>query len=356
MATIYDVARLAGVSPKTVSRVLNNDAPVKETTRRAVEKAIAKLGYVPSSAARAMRSHRSGLIGVITGAVSHSSEEAEESGLPDMFLVQGAQQVAAETGKTLIIADTGDDVARVPGLLHTFRQYRVEGLLYVAEHHQEVDLSNLNIDIPLVLLNCFDKAGTPSVIPDDESAQRRLTAQIIAQGHSRIGYLTLPENIVATPLRLAGYRSALAEAGIGYDAGLVATGYTDRSNNIDDLLRAIDTLLRNPDPPTVLCCGNDEMALRVYGILRTRGIKVPEDISVAGYDNYRLIAETLFPPLSSVELPYNAMGRRAAEILFDKIEGRTIADKLPIAVSGEVCWRASVLARRPDDFQTGTAS
>lgn len=345
MPTIYDVAQLAGVSPKTVSRVLNNDAPVRETTRSAVEKAIAELGFVPSSAARAMRSHRSGLIGVITGAVSHSSEEAEESGLPDMFLVQGAQQVAAETGKTLIIADTGDDAERVPGLLRTFKQYRVEGLLYVAEHHQEVDLSDLNIEFPLVLLNCFDRAGTPAVVPDDEAAQYRLTAQVIANGHRRVGYLTLPQNITATPLRLAGYRKALEEAGIGYDGDLVATGYTDRSNSIGDLLQAIDTLLNLPAPPTVLCCGNDEMALRVYGILRTRGIKVPEDISVAGYDNYRLIAETLFPPLSSVELPYNAMGRKAARMLLDKIEGRNLPEKGPAAVGGEVCWRASVLAR-----------
>ncbi|MDO4640284.1 MAG: LacI family DNA-binding transcriptional regulator [Neisseria sp.] len=343
MATIYDVARLAGVSPKTVSRVLNNDAPVKEVTRREVEKAIAQLGYVPSSAARTMRSHRSGLIGVITGAVSHVSEEAEERGLPDMFLVQGAQQVVAETGKTLIIADTGDKADRVSDLIRTFMQYRVEGVLYVAEHHQRVDLTGLHADFPLVLLNCFDDEGTPAVVPDDEAGQYELTKKIIASGHRRIGYLTLPENIVATRLRLNGYKAALAEAGIAYDERLVVTGYTDRSNRSSDLLCAINKILNQTQQPTVLCCGNDEMALRVYGMLRTRGIKVPEDISVAGYDNYRLVTETLFPPLSSAELPYTQMGRQAAQMLLQMIEGKELPPVNPVRVSGAVFWRDSVL-------------
>lgn len=346
MATIYDVAKLAGVSPKTVSRVLNNDAPVKDATRRSVERAISELGYVPSSAARAMRSHRSGLIGLITGAVSHSAEESEERGLPDMFLVQGVQQEVAKTGKTLMIADTGDDAERIPALMRTFIQHRIEGVLYVAEHHQKVALPDMRLDFPLVLVNCFDEAGTPAVVPDDEAGQYELTRRIIAGGHRRIGYITLPADIIATKLRLAGYRKALLEAGIGYDEKLVATGYTDRSNNSDDLLGALDALLCRPEPPTVLCCGNDEMAVRVYGMLRSRGVKVPEEMSVAGYDNYRLIAETLYPPLSSVELPYTAMGRQAAAKLLGMIEGSEAEAGAPQKVAGKVFWRDSVLPLR----------
>lgn len=100
MATIYDVAQLAGVSPKTVSRVLNRDAAVRDNTRTAVEKAMAELGYIPSSAARSMRSNRSGLIGLITGAISRAGDTSVPTGLPDMFLIQGAQKVMAAAARS----------------------------------------------------------------------------------------------------------------------------------------------------------------------------------------------------------------------------------------------------------------
>jgi LacI family transcriptional regulator len=147
----------------------------------------------------------------------------------------------------------------------------------------------------------------------------------------------------ATALRIDGYKDALAEAGIGFDPALVVTAYPDgRLHDSQLLWDAIDRLLTLPQPPTVLACGNDEMAMRVYGILRTRGIKVPEDISVAGFDNYRVIAETLYPPLSTVELPYAAMGVRAADLLLSLIQGSAETRTTPTLVSGPVCWRSSV--------------
>ena len=107
MATIYDVAALAKVSAKTVSRVLNGDAPVSRETREAIEAAIAELGFVPSNAARMMRSQRSGLIGLITGAISMSPEPTQPAGLPELFIVQGIQRALEPSGMTVMIADTG---------------------------------------------------------------------------------------------------------------------------------------------------------------------------------------------------------------------------------------------------------
>src|SRR5688572_16209502 len=126
MATIYDVAKAANVSPKTVSRVLNGDAPVGKETRDAVEAAMASLDYVPSNAARMMRSNRSGLIGLITGAISATTENIQIAGLPELLLVQGIQQTIALSGKTLMIADSGGHRDRVPHLLETFVRHRVE--------------------------------------------------------------------------------------------------------------------------------------------------------------------------------------------------------------------------------------
>ena len=344
MATIYDVAKAAGVSPKTVSRVLNGDAPVGRETKDAVEAAIATLGYVPSNAARMMRSNKSGLIGVITGAISTAKELAmRPAGLPDLFILQGIQQVISQTGMTLMIADTDGRLDRVAPLVQTFLQHRVEGLIYIAEYHQRVDLPPLPLGTPMVLANCFDGAGTPCILPDDRRGQHDLVTRLLTAGHRRIAYLTLRATVAATPLRLEGYKEALTAAGVAYDPELVHDcDVQDADGETQLLWDAIDKLMRLPNPPTTFCCGNDKMALKVYGILRSRGIKLPEEISVAGYDNYRVVAETLYPPLTTVELPYTAMGVRTAQRLMAMISGEVPKEPGPTLVSGPVYWRESV--------------
>ena len=182
MATIYDVAKVAGVSAKTVSRVLNGDGPVGRETREAVEAAMRDLGYVPSNAARMMRASKSGLVGLITGAISTAGEIARPAGLPDLFIVQGIQQVMAQAGMTLMIADTAGRSETVPHLIDTFLSHRVEGLIYVAEYHQQVRLPKITGQTPLVLVNCFDDAGTPAVVPDDQRGQYALVNRLIRAG------------------------------------------------------------------------------------------------------------------------------------------------------------------------------
>lgn len=350
MATIYDVARIAGVSAKTVSRVLNGDAPVGKETRAAVEAAMAELGYVPNNAARMMRSQRSGLIGLITGAISMSPEPNQPAGLPELFIVQGIQKALAVTPMTLMIADTGGAVEKAAPLIDTFLRHRVEGLIYVAEYHQKVSLPAIPDGTPMVLANCYDDRGTPSILPDDWRGQHDLVARLIQAGHRRIGFLTLRENIAAGPLRREGYRAALAEAGIAYDPALVQDcDLEGREGETQLLWDAIDRMMRLAHPPSVLCCGNDKMALRVYGILRSMGRKVPVEVSVAGYDNYRVIAETLFPPLTTVDLPYTAMGVRAAQRLLALIAGEAPEDRGPTLITGPVYWRESVVELRPNN-------
>ncbi len=347
MATIYDVARQAGVSAKTVSRFINGDGPVSAVTRAAVDLAIRNLGYVPSNAARMMRASKSGLVGLITGAITTVKEATQPAGLPDLFIVQGIQQIMAQSRMTVMIADTAGRNDAVPHLIDTFVSHRVEGLIYVAEFHQRVILPKVPQNIPLVLANCFDDLATPAVLPDDELGQHDLVARLVKSGHRRIAYLTLRSDIAATRLRSLGYRTALTEAGLAYDPDLVRPCDLDgHEAEIQLIWDAIDRMLRLPDPPTVFCCGNDKMALRVYGILRSRGLRLPEDISVAGYDNYRVIAETLYPPLTTVDLPYYAMGVRAGQRLLSLISGEGRDDHAPTLVSGEVFWRASVTERR----------
>ncbi len=344
MATIYDVAKAAGVSPKTVSRVINDDGPVRGATRDAVLDVINRLGYVPSTAARVMKSNKSGLLGLITGAISAPIDGSTPTGLPDFFIVQGIQSVISRSTKTLMIADTAGDEDRIGSLIRTFLEHRVEGLFYVADSHSKVQLPLSRPDVETVLVNCYDDLGTASVLPDDRGGQRRLVDDLIARGHRRIAFLTLDPETDASRLRLAGYSDALAAAGIDFDAKLVRPGELKGGQDERLLVRqALDQVLALLDPPTVICCGNDRLAMIVFASLRQMGFAIPEDIAVAGYDDHRQIAESLDPPLTTMELPYQAMGVRAAEWLLQRVEhaGPALAPE-PVLVEGALRLRGSV--------------
>ncbi|MCR6670739.1 LacI family DNA-binding transcriptional regulator [Devosia ginsengisoli] len=180
MATIYDVAKAAGVSPKTVSRVLNEDPLVSDKTRQLVNETMLELEYIPSKAARSMRSRQSGLIGLISSSVSSSTEAP--AGLPSIFVVKGAQEVLGAEGKTLLMADTEGDESRIPSLVQMLLEHRVEGLLYVADYHRVVDFSvGVGASSPLVLANCSDQKGTPSVIPDNIGGMYELVSALLAR-------------------------------------------------------------------------------------------------------------------------------------------------------------------------------
>ncbi len=346
MPTIYDVAKSAGVSPKTVSRVLNSEARVSKDTRLAVEEAITKLGYVRSFAASTMRSNKSGLIGLISGAITEASSSPELSGLPEIYIFQGVQKVLRDAGKTLLIADTGSDPDTIPDLIRTFVEHRVEGLIHVAAFHKQVELPELMGIEHIVLANGFDTKGTPAVVPDDYAGQRALVERLIEIGHRRIAYLSLPDGLVATRERTQGYIDAHSAAGLEVDPALIRAA-DDMSPTPEDRRRmmelALNGVLGLDRPPSVICAGNDRLAMQFYGILRSRGMRVPEDISIAGYDDYRVISETLYPPLTTVELPYHKMGVAAAELLLSQFTGAQHSDPGIQRISGGVKWRDSVI-------------
>jgi LacI family transcriptional regulator len=273
----------------------------------------------------ALRSNRSGLVGVISGAISDAAEEPQLSGLPEILIVKGLQDILDGRGCTVLLADTGGRQSRAPQLLRTLAEHRVDGVIYVAPFHQEVRLSLAPMTQRLVLANAYDHAGTPSVVPDDYRGQRDLVAGLIARGHRRIAYLQLPPELDATRHRTRAYRDALGEAGIAHDPAIVVqadVGDGDPALRVATLHNAIVAVLAADPAPTAICCGNDRMAIAVYGMLRTRGLRIPDDISVAGYDDHRLISETLFPTLTTVELPYRAIGSRAAELLMSRPRSR----------------------------------
>ena len=271
-----------------------------------------ELGYVPSSAARTMRSHRTGLVGLVTGAISGPQAAGGASGLPDLQIVQGIQRVLAEQGMTLLISDTGGDAERIPPSgAHAARASGRGPVL-----RRRPPPARRAAAGGAASGWCWSTPSTtparPCVLPDDQHGQRQLTTALIDAGHRRIGFLTLPDHarrLPAAARRLpAGARRGRHRASTRRSSSTrIATGRPQERGGA--VRRRSTRCWRSTAPPTVLCCGNDRLAVTVYGILRARGIAVPEEMSVAGYDDYRVISETLYPQLTTMELPYRPHGR-----------------------------------------------
>lgn len=347
MATIHDVAQLAGVSIKTVSRVINREANIRPETLDKVNKAIEMLAYEPHRGARLMRSAKSGLIGFITGLFSDAEVATPRGGLSDLHILRGAQLASRAAGKTLLAADMGGGPHTVDALLRTFAAHRVEGVIYTAPYHQQVLLPQPK-DTPLVLVNCFDLARTPAVVPDDALGQSRAVDHLVAQGHRRIGYVGIDENMVAGRLRKAAFLESCARHGLAAQHCPVRIGSTMQGHDpFVPLSAALEDIVRLPVRPTALCVGNDVMALHTIRLLEALGLRVPQDIALIGFDNDELICEAVRPRLSTVVLPYFEMGRIGVERLLELVAGQPASADAWQRVAGDVVIRDSTPAPGP---------
>ena len=347
MTTIYNVAEEAQVSIKTVSRVMNEESKVRPDTKKRVLEAMKVLDYSPSIAARTMVTQKTGLIGLITSAITSASKVPELAGLPSIDLVKGIQSVIEGSGKTLMIADTGGDIERTEKLAQTFREHRVEGMIYVSDFSQSINVPLSFSEIPSVLVNCFDSSGkTPAVTPDDEIGGFKMAEAAISKGHRHIGFLSLPTERVAGTERQNGFRRAHKEMKIPLNEDLIipcskSGGNFENENNL--MTEGLSRILSFENRPTAICCGNDRMAMNLYKLLNQLGISIPEDISVIGFDNYTMISELLEPRLTTVELPYIEIGRRGAEKLLNFIQGDEEESEILLeTILGEVIWRNSL--------------
>ena len=337
MATIRTVAARAGVSIKTVSRVMNEPDSVAAETRERVLAAAAELNFVPDQRARAMRSGRSGVVGFLSDVIATTPYSVD--------IVRGVEDALAERGMSLLIGNTENRPDDLPRIMRSFRASRVEGVIFATMYHRDAEEFGASENLPAVLVNCFAAAGAiPTVLPDDEAGGFAVGRHLLALGHRRIAYLTLPPNAEATKLRQAGLTRAFAEAGEPFPADLVVTGQLG-SPNFDQsfAFEAASKLLLRADRPTAVFCGNDEMALQVYNAAAALGIRIPDELSVVGYDDYHLFSEGLRPALTTVVLPYRRMGEIAAELLVKGIKDRA-ARAETIRVEGPLVARASTAA------------
>ncbi|MDN5569890.1 MAG: LacI family DNA-binding transcriptional regulator [Propionibacteriaceae bacterium] len=303
---IKDVAAVAGVSTTTVSHVLNDvsEARVSSATRARVHEAADRLGYRASRVAKALRTQRSGLIGFLT---DHSATTPHAG-----RMILGAQEVLQEHGMTLVLLSSGGDHRVEQREVEALSATQVDGVLYAPMYHQVVRLPVDLDSFATVLINCRTPHGEPpAIVPDERRAGREATQLLLDAGHRRVGFALNEDPIPATRLRLEGYEDALAAAGVRKDPRLIVTELSESEGGY----RAVRQLLDLDDPPTGVFCFNDRMAMGAYRAAAERGLRIPDDVSIVGFDNQPYVAEGLYPALTTMALPHLEMGQWAAERL-----------------------------------------
>lgn len=317
-ATIKDIARRAGVSDKTVSRVVNGEANVRPETRQLVQSLIDELDYVPNQAARLMRVSKSSVIGVLTDVVSTSPNSVD--------ILRGIQDCVGKTDHSVLIANSGADPEMEQRVWRTFQQHRIDGVIYVTMFHHGVSFDFAAPPRPMVLANCTADThpDLPAVVPDDYQGGFDAASIALARGHSRIAFLTLNPLIRAAELRGKAFQDVLKSAGISPELCLVEPAF-DGPVGQEQLVaydKAIKVLSVGAEQrPTAILCGNDEVALQVICAANALGISVPNELAVIGFDDFRLISTRVVPSLTTVALPYYEIGMRAAERLMKIISG-----------------------------------
>ena len=309
MTRMVDVARHAGVSVKTVSRVLNNEPYVQDALREKVRDAVRALNYIPSASARSLRSSRSYRIHIISHSFNSSFMHAIQFGA-----LREGQSAGYQAIVTFLDPDRAGEEAYVTEVLNRIcADGKPDGVILLPPLSQDVALNAAVSarDIPIARIgpnNVDDTNAT--VLIDDRLAAREATEHLIALGHRRIGFVRGKEDQDATHERFAGYRDALDAAGISHDPELVEPGLFDFETGLEAGSRLLDL----STPPTAIFAANDDMAAGVLVAALQRGVAVPDDLSIMGFDDSEL-ASKLYPALSTVRQPLQAFGTKAMEML-----------------------------------------
>lgn len=309
--TINDIARLAGVSKKTVSRVINRSPLLNEETREKVEAVIRETGYVPNPQARALALGRNFLIGII-----HDNPNAQMI----LNMQQGILEALRDTEFEMVVRPVDRGSATMMDDVRSFiTRQRLYGIVILPPISENDELAKLCEE-----LGCrYVRMGSAKlddelhmVASNDRDAVAEATRYLVEQGHRRIGLVAGPHGFRSARERREGFEKALEEAGIKLPRSLVADGqYTFESG-----ITATESLLDQSPRPTAIFASNDEMAAGALYAARVRGIAVPEDLSIVGFDDTP-IASRVWPPLTTVRWPITAMGRSAALKLIGGMDG-----------------------------------
>ncbi len=329
-STINDVAALAGVSMKTVSRVVNKEPNVRQSTQEKVEKAIAELGYQPDQSARSLAGNRSFLVGLLYSNPSPSYIIHAQT---------GTLSTCRKEGFGLLIHPCDYQAPDLCQEVMTMvRSSRLDGLILTppltdnAEFIRFLDEQKIRYTSIAPIEHGTD---IPCVYCDDRQVSEEMTEYLIELGHQRIGFILGHPDHGATHERYAGYQAALEAHGIKEIKSLVKQGYFD----YDSAKACAEKLFNLKNPPTAIFASNDYMASAVVVAAHERGLKIPQQISIAGFDDIPLAAQS-WPTLTTIKQPVQDMAAKAAQLLIDQIRGRS-AEQLEHSLECSLIKRAS---------------
>lgn len=330
-ATIEDVAREAGVSIATVSRYVNGrTGVVSARTGARIQEAVDRLGYVPNLAARSLKTGRSRLVGVILANIAHPYWSA---------VLSGVEEACQRANYSVIVSSAADRADVEDRYLQMFLRQRVDGiLLNPAMAGPEMVRVWSGLSVPVVTID-RTLPGLPfDLVAMDNALGTRLAVEhLLALGHRRIGFVSwLPGAFSNRQERLRGYTGALEDAGIVPDPALIRYAAEGWSDGVDRTLELLD----EPDPPTAILSATSMLNLQILAAIKRRGLRIPEDISVVGYDDSPW-DPLLDPPLTTVATPAYQLGLAASQHLIAVIDGDDARDTTEVRLAPELVIRQS---------------
>ena len=335
--TIRDVARKVGVSPMTVSRVLNDSPRVSDETRRRVQGAIAELGYVPNRLASGLVQRATHAIGVIVPDVANPFFT---------LVVRGAEEAAWRAGYHVILCNTQADLERERGYIEDMLAFQVDGLLVAAvsdRSQSHLKLLTRN-GVPFVLIDRSVAGFRNDLVQGDSvTGARELVAHLIGLGHRRIAMLSESNDVSTARDRLQGYREALESAGIAYLPELVV-----ESSALDPRLACETTfdLFDRVEPPTAIFAVNNIAVIGVAEAARARSLEIPRDVAVVCFDDIDH-ASRFHPFLTAMVQPAETFGTIATQLLLDRLAGRVHERRRVVVLPADLVVRESCGAHLP---------
>lgn len=308
--TIKDVADLVGVNPSTVSRVINGDSSlyIREETRNRILEAIKEMGYRPNPIARSLRLKTSDAIGLLIPDITNPL-------FPEV--IKGAEKAASEKGLSLILCNTDENKIKEKAHIRFLIDRRVDGILLFSSRIEDETIAEVeNSGIPFVLVNRGSRSNTGSyVVVDNARGAQLATQHLIQLGHRRIAHISGFLYTETGLERLEGFRKSLNAAGLPFDSEyMVEAGFAEQKGYC-----AMLKLLSLAKPPTAVFAANDLVAMGAMSAIFAKGLRVPEDISIVGFNDI-WVAGRITPALTTIRVPLNKMGYMALQMIADKIK------------------------------------
>ncbi len=332
MPTLHDVARVAGVSIATVSATINQSAYVSPELQERVRKAVAELGYHPNGIARSLKKRSTQTVGLIISDITNPFFTA---------LVRGIEDVVNARGYALILCNTDERLEKERAYIRLLRSRRVDGLIMApAGSVEDYHRSGIEANTPLAFIDRkIASVAADAVVVDNVGGARQAVEYLIRLGHRHIAAITGLPHISTTHERIQGYREALESAGHPIEPALMLTG----NSRLEGGYQAALSLLRLPNRPTAIFATNNVMAIGLMRAVADQGLRCPEDLSVACFDDFEW-ASVFRPRLTTVAQPTYAMGVKAAELLFARLDGTVTGGPQEIVLSPSLVIRDSCAA------------